>query len=95
MQPVGTVNVVNNYKRFVHKECEYYPCHNSQNLNCLFCFCPLYSLSDCGGKYIILDNELKDCSLCDIPHCDIGYDYIIGRLKQENRKLVSHEDNTN
>ena len=33
------------YKFFSHKQCEYFPCHKTDdpdNFNCLFCFCPLY-----------------------------------------------------
>ena len=39
---------------FENRECEYYPCHGLDAVNCLFCFCPLYSIADCGGnpKYI-------------------------------------------
>ena len=42
------------YKYFENRECKYYPCHkNMQNVNCLFCYCPLYTLGDkCGGNYI-------------------------------------------
>lgn len=63
------------FKYFQHTECEYFPCHNTKQLNCLFCFCPLYFL-DCQGDFSITNN-LKDCSNCSIPHSDIGYDYII------------------
>ena len=69
-----------NYKRFENKECEYYPCHNVEKMNCLFCFCPLYDY-DCGGNFVILENGIKDCSLCTIPHEDGGYDYIVDFLK--------------
>lgn len=43
------------YKFFQNKECEYFPCHkvkNTENFNCLFCYCPLYALGDkCGGNF--------------------------------------------
>ena len=70
----------NSYKYFANKDCEYYPCHNFENINCVFCFCPLY-LYDCGGKYKILDNGRKDCSGCETPHKENGYDYIIEFLE--------------
>ena len=42
-----------NYKFFSHTACEFYPCHempSGEELNCLFCYCPLYCLGDsCGG----------------------------------------------
>lgn len=68
------------YKFFSNKDCEYYPCHNMENINCLFCFCPLYSKKDCGGNYSILDNKVKDCSKCTLPHFENGYDYIIDKI---------------
>lgn len=74
-----------NYKHFANKKCEYYPCHNTKKLNCLFCFCPLYSFRNCGGNYSTLENGIKDCSDCLIPHSDSGYEYIIERLKNEVR----------
>ena len=35
------------YSFFCHKECEFFPCHETkdpENFNCLFCYCPLYAL---------------------------------------------------
>jgi len=44
-------------------------CHSVEgDLNCFFCFCPLYDDFDCGGNYVILNNGLKDCSACLKPH---------------------------
>lgn len=40
---------VEKYKFYQNKECEYFPCHkgtDSENFNCLFCYCPLYALKD-------------------------------------------------
>ena len=68
------------YKFFTNKECEYYPCHDLMNINCLFCFCPLYYLDNCGGIYTVLEDGMKDCSKCIIPHSENGYDYIIKKL---------------
>lgn len=74
------------HKFFENKSCEFYPCHDTENLNCLFCFCPLYSMEDCGGNYKIIKdnngNEIKDCSDCEIPHKEENYDYIMEKLKQ-------------
>jgi len=74
---------VNNYKFFQNVECEYFPCHSTSNkekFNCLFCYCPLYNDDNCGGNYIKLNNGIKDCSKCLIPHNN--YDYIINKLKE-------------
>ena len=57
---------------FAHKNCEYFPCHETkdlENFNCLFCYCPLYALgSKCGGNFKYTDNGIKDCSACLLPH---------------------------
>ena len=39
------------YKFFQNKKCEYFPCHKGipeEDFNCLFCYCPLYTLGKCG-----------------------------------------------
>lgn len=71
------------YKFFTNKDCEYYPCHNMNSINCLFCFCPLYHIKDCGGNYKITDKGWKNCSQCEIPHLPEGYDHIINEIKKE------------
>lgn len=69
------------YSFFSNKNCEYYPCHSIEEMNCLFCFCPLYSMKDCGGNFKILDNGVKDCSNCNVPHDpEKGYTFVIERL---------------
>ncbi len=74
------------YRYFENKDCEYYPCHKTKKLNCLFCFCPLYFL-DCEGNFKMIEAEdgsiIKDCSNCTIPHCRDGYDYVIKKLKEK------------
>ena len=72
----------NNYKYFENRQCKYYPCHNIENINCLFCYCSLYFL-ECNGNFKILDNGIKDCSECLIPHKEDNYDYIVEMLKGE------------
>lgn len=68
-----------NYRSFTNRDCEFYPCHKTDKLNCLFCFCPLYFL-DCGGKYTLTSRGLKDCSDCLLPHSEHGYDFIVQKL---------------
>lgn len=76
---------MDNYKFFSNKKCEYYPCHKGlEEINCLFCYCPLY-FTECSGNYTILDSGIKDCSNCSIPHDRNNYDYIIARLCEERR----------
>lgn len=82
------------YKFFENKDCEYYPCHKAERINCLFCFCPLYS-TDCGGncKWLYDRNGklIKDCSDCIIPHTNGGYEYVTGRLAGKgDKKMEEH-----
>ena len=60
------------YKFYQNKKCEYFPCHkceNTEDFNCLFCYCPLYALKDkCGGNFSYTENGIKDCSNCLRPH---------------------------
>jgi Zn-finger protein len=70
----------NNYKFFTNKDCQYYPCHNFRAINCLFCFCPLYPY-ECLGNYTYTKDHIKDCSNCQIPHKEGGYEYVVKFLK--------------
>lgn len=66
-----------------NRGCEYFPCHKIEDDNkfsCLFCYCPLYLIPDCGGKYKLLKNGMKDCSDCLLPHKKENYEYVISRL---------------
>ena len=74
------------YNFFCNKECEYFPCHTTKDVdefNCLFCYCPLYSLKDCGGGYATLPNGVKDCSGCTLPH--YHYDYVVNKLRNSTK----------
>ena len=65
---------------------EYFPCHKGiaeADFNCLFCFCPLYTLgSRCGGNFTFLENGIKDCSNCTKPHHRENYDLIMEKMNQ-------------
>lgn len=79
------------YSFFENKECEYYPCHKAERINCLFCFCPLYGLNDCGGDFKIIigkdKKRIKDCSDCTKAHdMATGYDFVLSRLNKEFNK---------
>lgn len=73
------------YKFYQNNQCEYFPCHKGvKNFNCKWCFCPLYEEDNCGGNYTILDNGIKDCSDCIIPHQgEQGYEHILNNLTGE------------
>lgn len=86
----GGVPAGENYRFFNHSACEFYPCHDmpAEDLNCLFCFCPLYRLGeDCGGNFTYIygadGTRIKDCSACTVPHRRENYDYILSRLASE------------
>ena len=74
--------IFNSYKYFSNRRCEYYPCHDVDTINCLFCFCPLYSYKNCGGDYTTTKDGLKDCSTCKLPHIPGNYDFIIRKIKE-------------
>jgi Zn-finger protein len=43
----------------------------------------LYCLEECGGNYIILENGIKDCSNCLIPHKKENYKLIMEKLNDK------------
>ena len=68
---------------FRNCDCAGFPCHkveDDENFNCLFCFCPLYHLEDCGGNYTFTSKGIKDCSGCMVPHKAENYNYIMSKL---------------
>jgi Zn-finger protein len=76
----------NCFSFFKNHECEHFPCHNVSNtedFNCLFCYCPLYADKNCGGNFTLLENGIKDCSNCLIPHNPKNYDLIISKLQNK------------
>lgn len=76
----------NNSSFFENKDCEYFPCHkyDGGGFNCLFCYCPLYSMGDkCGGNFSYTKGGIKDCSECMIPHSKNGHEYILSKLPKK------------
>lgn len=84
-----------NYAFFQNRECEYFPCHKTNdpdNFNCLFCYCPLYALGKrCGGNFRYTEDGIKDCGGCLIPHVRGNYERITSRYK-EIMALVREND---
>ncbi|NDV24385.1 cysteine-rich small domain-containing protein [Desulfovibrio sp. JC022] len=79
----------NSHRFFRNIDCRYFPCHqvsDETSFNCLFCFCPLYLVEDCGGRFKTTAKGVKDCTDCKIPHRPEGYDYIIKKLKEANER---------
>lgn len=85
----------NNFSCFTNTACPYYPCHKThsakdtetkqtEDFNCLFCYCPLYALPHCpGSPEYILNNrgqEIKDCSHCLFPHKPENYEKVLSHF---------------
>jgi Zn-finger protein len=72
-------------KYFRNLKCEFWPCHDREDQNCLWCYCPLYCIAECEGS----------CSNCYYPHEYKNYDKIISRLKEEyGPKKLTEEERT-
>lgn len=76
----------NSRRYFRNTACEYFPCHetdDTENFNCLFCFCPLYCMgAECGGDFRLTPDGVKDCTPCLVPHKAGNYQRIMDRLKE-------------
>ena len=75
----------NNHRFFNNAECRYLPCHSgpdAESFNCLFCYCPLYSMGEnCGGNFKISGaKKIKNCEDCCLPHMPDYYDVIMQKL---------------
>mgnify|MGYP001782612839 FL=1 len=81
---------------FANRECEYYPCHpvkEGEEFNCLFCYCPLYMLGrKCGGNFTYLENGIKDCSACLVPHRRNSYGHIASRFQSIVEEMARGEE---
>ena len=73
---------------FANKDCKFYPCHDcAEDINCLFCYCPLYHMDDCPGDYTMLEKDgklIKNCTDCTYPHIAHNYANIIKILRNDN-----------
>ena len=76
----------NSQSFFQNRQCPYFPCHANaaeDTFNCLFCYCPLYALGeDCGGNCSYTQNGIKDCTECQLPHREEGYEYVLSKFSQ-------------
>lgn len=80
----------NSFRFYRNLACTYFPCHkveNEEEFNCLFCYCPLYFLEECGGNH---EDKygIKDCSKCLIPHRPNGYDHINNKITEYNDEKI-------
>jgi len=69
---------------FENRECQHYPCHDADRINCILCYCPLYHKLDCGGTFDLFYRKeggyIKDCSLCTFPHKEENYQKVLDLL---------------
>ena len=76
----------NSHKYFENRDCKYYPCHKGiEEMNCLFCYCPLYHLEHCPGNPRFHEKEgktIKVCTDCTFPHRAENYDRIIELIRE-------------
>jgi len=69
------------YNFFENKMCDFYPCHDMKEINCMFCFCPFYYSDKCPGTPIYMISEpIKDCSKCTYVHKRKNFDNIISQV---------------
>lgn len=76
----------NSHRFFENRECKYFPCHEGvEELNCLFCYCPMYLIETCPGNPYFIEKEgkrIKVCKDCTFPHQPQNYDTVIRILKE-------------
>lgn len=79
----------NSYCFFENRDCKYFPCHKGvAELNCLFCYCPLYPMDNCPGTPEYRERNgrrLKVCTNCVFPHRPENYMKIMQILKEQMR----------
>ena len=91
----------NSEQFFQNRDCPYFPCHRGVEdgaFNCLFCYCPLYALGqDCGGAFRVLENGIKSCEHCTVPHGPGGYARVMERLPRLLARVAEDmkQDKTN
>jgi iron complex transport system ATP-binding protein len=54
-----------------------------EKFSCLFCYCPLYDVKDCGGEYFVNEKGIKNCKNCGFVHDRDNYPKVIKKLKEK------------
>jgi iron complex transport system ATP-binding protein len=85
LRSFGTVKKQRGSSYFVNTACEYFPCHDvpKDEFNCMFCYCPLYDVPDCGGEYFYTGKGVKNCKDCGFVHYRSNYARVIKKLKEK------------
>ena len=88
----------NSSRFFKNTACAFFPCHkglDSEDFNCLFCYCPLYFRPVCPGNPGFIKKEngktIKRCTDCTFPHKAENYDRIMTLLKNQKPDSVFEE----
>ena len=78
------LSFLNSSSFFANKDCRYYPCHEcDEDINCLFCYCPLYTLGEqCKGNFVYTQSGVKSCEHCAFPHRRENYEAILRRFPE-------------
>lgn len=84
----GEEKIENSSRFFANRSCQYYPCHKGiTEMNCMFCYCPLYEREHCPGNPEYLEREgkppVKSCMNCIFPHRPENYDVIMQFLRKK------------
>ena len=85
----------NDFNHFQNVDCRYFPCHDTvplEDFNCLFCYCPLMFIGECGGRYTIMESGFKDCSKCTRNHDKDSWKFVIARLREHMDVKVKFSD---
>lgn len=77
----------NSFRFFANMACRYYPCHEGlSEINCLFCYCPLYEREDCPGtpEYVKKKDGsvIRSCVHCVFPHRAENYPAMMKLLSE-------------
>lgn len=66
--------------------------NDPDDFNCLFCFCPLYTLGDrCGGNFTFTKDGIKNCKDCLFPHLRKNYDGSWSGIRDRRGGRREHE----
>ena len=86
------------YAFMQNRACEFFPCHGGipeEDFNCLFCYCPLYTLGErCGGNYRYTEAGVKSCTACIFPHIRENFPAVTARFP-ELAELAASKEKTN
>ena len=83
---------------FQNRGCRSFPCHEGVEeaaFNCLFCYCPLYTLGPrCGGNFRYTQKGVKSCVDCTFPHRRENYDAVLARFPELAALARQNEENS-